>query len=341
MGTELGVRYVLEGSVRTARERIRVTAQLIDATTSHHVWAERYDRALTDIFDIQDDLTSRIVSAIDFEVRNTEALRPSGTASAGLQVWAQYHAALPLLFRLTAEENRRAAALFDAIRASHPAFAAGYAGYGFALTSDAIYGWAADRQAAAEAALQPCRRAVELDDKDAFCHLTLGRALLIAGERDLGFASVERAVARNPNLALAHMFRGMALVGLERHAEALDSIDLAIRLSPRDPGLWSFYLWRSACRRALGDFAGAVDAAHQMVRERPDLWLTHIELATALVEAQQPEAGKAAVRKALELHPSATVEELARVESLFISPARVRESRRIAAGLGLPSRKTT
>lgn len=257
-GGELGVRYLLEGSIRASGQRVRITAQLIEAASAHYVWAERYDRALTDIFDIQDEVTAQVVAAIDFEVRGAEAQRSRGVTAAGLEAWVQYHKAFPLLFRLTPEENQRALALFDVLRTDYPAFAAGHAGYGFSLTSDVIYGWTGDRQATARVAISPCHRAVELDDKDAFCHLALGRALLIAGERDLALASVERAVARNPNAALAHLFRGMALIGLDRHAEAIVSVDLAIRLSPRDPGIWSFYLWRATCRAVLGEVDAAV-----------------------------------------------------------------------------------
>ena len=338
VGAELGVRYVLEGSIRAAGQRVRITAQLIDAPTAHHVWAERYDRALTDIFDIQDEVTTQIVAAIDFEVREAEAQRSRGVAAAGLEAWAQYHKAFPLLFRLTQEDNQRATALFDALRTSYSAFAAGHAGYGFSLTSDAIYGWTGDRQATARAAIAPCRHAVDLDDKDAFCHLALGRALLIAGERDLALASIERAVARNPNAALARMFRGMALIGLERYAEAIVSVDLAIRLSPRDPGIWSFYLWRATCHAALGNIDAAVEAARQAVRERPDLWQTHITLASILARTSRRDEAKAAMARAQELHPGLTLDELRELNSLFVSATLLQEIDTLITPLGLPRR---
>ena len=218
------------------------------------------------------------------------------------------------------------------------AFAGGHAGYGFSLTSEVIYGWAANRHETARSAIVPCRCAVDLDDKDAFCHLALGRALLIAGERDLALASVERAVARNPNFALAHMFRGMALIGLDRHAEAIVSVDRAIRLSPRDPGIWSFYLWRATCLAALGNADAAVEAARQMVRERPDLWMTHATLATFLARTRPNEA-EAAMAKAQELHPGLSLDELNDVNSLFLSAPHVLEIETLVSSLGLLRRQ--
>lgn len=336
VGKELGVRYVLEGSVRAAANRVRITTQLIDATSGHHVWADRYDRALTDIFAVQDEVTSRIVAAIDFEVRAVEAQRPAGVASAGLEAWARYHQAFPLLFRLTEEENQRAAHLFDALRTSHPNLAVAHAGYGYARSSEVIYGWTADRVASARAAIAPCRKAVELDDKDAFCHQTLGRALLLAGDRDLGLASLERAVARNPNFALAHLFRGVALAALDRDAEALADIDLAIRLSPRDPGLWSFYFWQGRCHRDLGNVDAAVSSLRQAIGERPDVWFPHLDLSTTLAGAGRMDEAKAAITKARDLNPHMTLDAIAYLDSLFMSPRRVEENQRCAAALGVP-----
>jgi len=338
VGAELGVGYLLEGSIRAIGGRVRITAQLIDAGTAHHVWAERYDRALTDIFDIQDEVTTRIVASIDFEVRGAEAQRPNERASAGLAAWAQYHKAFPLLFRLTNQDNARATVEFTALQRDFPLFAAGHAALGYSRTSEVIYGWAKSRTAAALDGIAASKRAVELDDKDAFCHVALGRALLVGGERDLGLASIERAVARNSNSALAHLFRGMALIGLDRHTEALQAVGLASRLSPRDPGSWSFFLWRATCLAALGDFDGAIEAARQTVRERPDLWLTQMTLAVTLARAQQMDEGRAAMAKALQLHPFLTRQEYSEVNALFLSARRLKELEDVAAGLGLPTK---
>lgn len=337
-GRELGVGYILEGSIRVAGSRVRITAQLIDTATAHHVWAERYDRALVDIFEVQDDVTARIVSAIDFEVRSAESQRPPGPTSGGLAAWAKYHKAFPRLFRLTPDENAVATAELAALTCELPQFAAGHAAYGYARISEVIYGWAADRKESTLAGLSACRRAVEQDDKDAFCHLALGRALLVGGERDLGLASLDRAVVRNPNSALSHLFRGMALISLDRHAEALDSVELAIRLSPRDPGIWSFHLWRATCYAAIGDFEAALQSSRQTVRERADLWITHMTLAITLVRADRDDEGKVALARALELHPGLTREEYSTLNALFLSPSRLDELEKAAIRLGLPSR---
>ena len=112
----------------------------------------------------------------------------------------------------------------------------------------------------------------------------------------------------------------------------------AIRLSPRDPGKWSFFLWRATCQAALGDFKAAIEAARQTVRERPDLWLTHITLAITLARAQQIDEAKPVLAKAFQLNPMLSQQEYSEVNALFLSPLRLKELEDVAAHLGLPDR---
>jgi TolB-like protein/Tfp pilus assembly protein PilF len=332
---ELGVRYVLEGSVRTAGGRIRVSAQLIEASMGAHVWADRYDRVVADLFDIQDELTAQIVSAIDFEVRSVEARRPE-RPTGGLEVWLRYHRALSLLFHFTAEANRTARAQFEELARTHPDFAPAAAGYGMACTSDVIYGWTADETASIKMALAATQHAVRLDDKDAFCHLALARVQLIAGDRDLALGSIDHAVARNPNSALAQLFFGMVLIALDRYAEALPRFELALRLSPREPGVWSFHMWKATCLSAIGEHDRALEAARQAVRERPEIPYTHITLASIAAAAGRGDDARAAAAAARATQPDLTLRTVRKSSRFFLSPRAENDTVAQLRQLGIP-----
>jgi adenylate cyclase len=335
VGRELGVRYVLEGSVRTAGGRIRVSAQLIEASTGAHVWADRYDRVVADLFDIQDELTAQIVSAIDFEVRTAEARRPD-RPTGGLEVWLRYHHAFPLLFRMTSEDNSTARALFKNLAKSHPDFAAACAAYGFACTSDVISGWTADAKASIETALAATQHAVQLDDKDAYCHLALARVQLIAGERNLALGSIEHAAARNPNSALVQNMFGMVLLALDRHVEALPRIELALRLSPREPSVWSFHMWKATCLSTIGKHDRAVEAGQQAVRERPDMFFAHVVLASVATAAGRDDDARAAAAAARSARPDLTLTTVRKASRLFLSPRAVNDTIARLRQLGIP-----
>ncbi|MFO1084672.1 MAG: adenylate/guanylate cyclase domain-containing protein [Reyranellaceae bacterium] len=335
VGAELGVRYVLEGSVRAAGGRIRVTAQLIEAASGYHVWAERYDRRIADLFDIQDEVTAHIVSAIDFEVRSVEARRPERPTAGGLEVWSQYHRTFPLLFRLTQEHNRSACEQFQLLVAACPDFALAHAALAFACVSERLYGWT-DSAGIVDRALAAGRKAVELDDKDSFCHLSLARALLMARDRDMAAAAAERSVIRNPNSALAQLYRGVCLMGLERYSEALEHVDLALRLSPREPGVWSFHMWRSACYDALGDYPRAIECGRQAARERSDVEFVFIQLAVSLVHGGQFDEALAALEDARRIRPSLTRTSLRLASDVFMARRKVESDQEILRELGLP-----
>jgi tetratricopeptide (TPR) repeat protein len=323
----------MEGSVRTAGGRIRVNAQLIEASMGVHVWADRYDRVVADLFDIQDELTAQIVSAIDFEVRTVEARRPD-RPTGGVEVWLGYHRALSLLFHFTAESNRMARTLFEDLARAHPDFAPAAAGYGMACTSEVIYGWTADEVASIETALAATRQAVRLDDKDAFCHLALARVQLIAGHRDLALGSIEHAVARNPNSALAQLVSGIVLIALDRYAEALPRVELALRLSPRDPGVWSFHMWMATCLSEIGEHDRALEAARQAVRERPETY-TYVTLAYVATAAGRDDDARAAVTAALATQPELTL-RMVRQTARFISRRALDDTITRLRELGLP-----
>ena len=184
---ELGVRYVLEGSVRKVGSRIRITAQLIDATSGHHVWSERYDRQIEDIFEFQDEMSGRIVSAINVELIDVEAKRARRKQSGRLDVWELYHRGVRQYDRSTKESNAEARRLFEAAIAVDPDHAMAHAGLACTFISDIAIGLTDDPAGAVADGLRHAQRAVDLDGNDALAHAVLGRLQVWADENFLKF----------------------------------------------------------------------------------------------------------------------------------------------------------
>ena len=235
VGRELGVRYVLEGSVRKAGNRIRVTAQLIDAESNNHVWAERYDRDLADIFAVQDEITELVTIAIAPAIADAELHRAVRKAPGSLDSWAAYQRGLWHLSEAKSDNNEAAQGFFQQAINLDPIFAGGYSGLALAqLQAAAVYQKLGllEAQSSAEAL---ARRAVALDGADAEARSCLGWSLQARGELDGALADIERALAMSPNLAVAHGQRGATLIFSGRPKEGLVAIQTSIRLDPRDP----------------------------------------------------------------------------------------------------------
>jgi len=298
VGAALGVRYVLNGSVRKAGNRIRITAQLIDALTGNHVWADRYDRELDDIFAIQDDITETIVGRIDNEVRASEMDRARRKPPASLDAWELYQRGLWHLNRTTKQDSEEARKFFLKAIEHDPNFAAAHAGVAYTCYLEVFHGfgdnpaeWLAQGLAAGE-------QAVALDDMDGFTHFALGRVLGLAGHGDRAVAELEKCVALNPSLALGYHSLGQALNWYGRAAEALPKADMAMRLSPHDPMLWGMQVAKASCCNNLENYYEAEEWARKAVNARPDRFWPHIHLAVALVGQDRLEEARVALEEA-------------------------------------------
>jgi len=298
VGAALGVRYVLEGSVRKAGNRIRITAQLIDALTGNHVWADRYDRELADVFALQDEITETIVGRIDTEVRASEMDRARRKPPANLDAWELYQRGLWYLNRTTKKDSEEARNFFLKAIERDPNFAAAHAGIAYTCYLEVFHRfgdnpaeWLAQGLAAGE-------QAVVLDDMDGFTHFALGRVLGLAGQGDRAIAELEKSVVLNPSLALAHHSLGQALNWYGRAADALPEVDMAMRLSPHDRMLWGMQAARASCCYNLGNYDEAVEWARKAVNSRPDRFWTHIHLAVALVGQGRLDEARVAIEEA-------------------------------------------
>jgi adenylate cyclase len=240
IGRKLGVRYVVEGSVRRAGNRVRITAQLIDAVADSHLWAERYDRDLEDIFAVQDEVTDAIVTAIEPQLASVERQRARRKPTENLDAWDCYQRGLWHLYRYNAEDYGKAVGLFERAIGLDPTFGSAQAGLAFTLYYGIVLGFTRDYDDNIVRGFDAARTAVMLDDDDPYARVALGRMHTIRAEHDEAVAACDRALSLNPSYAQAHFGRAHSLWMSGRPAEALVSHDEAMRLSPRDPMMWSF-----------------------------------------------------------------------------------------------------
>ena len=300
---DLGVKFVLEGSIRKGGSMIRVTAQLIEGSTGNHIWAERYDRELDDIFSLQDEITQTIVAAIGPEIDQFERERAQRLPPDNLDAWESYQRALWHVYRFSKGDNTEAQLLFKQAAAHSPNFAPAHAGLAHALYFSFMHGYAEDRQAALTHAFEVARTAVAIDDRDADAHFALGRILYLRRMHEASLSEFDAAVTVNPSLAHAHLGYGTALGYLGRWESAIESLDRALRLSPHDPAIWVFSAARALWLMGSGRIEDAAESATHATRQPTAEVTAYIVLAAALAHLGREEEGCGAFEDALSLKP--------------------------------------
>jgi adenylate cyclase len=281
VGRELGVRYVLEGSVRKAANRIRVTAQLVEAETGNHVWAERYDRDLADIFAVQDEITERVVAAIEPELYAAEQVRSQSKPPDSLDAWECVIRALSCIGQGTRDENTEAEALCRRAIAIAPGYGRAHSLLAWALLRRTL--WSGDLQTVVPEVSAETQTAFALDDRDPWAHFA--RGLLQNRLRHPGEAarSLRRALELNPNFALAHAMLGNTLAFQGAHQEAIDSAKHALRLSPRDRlvGLYASFAM-TVVHFSGGRYPESATWARSVIEKSPGYVGGHFFLTAAL-----------------------------------------------------------
>jgi len=304
VGHELGVRYVLEGSLRKAGNRIRVTAQLVEAETGNHVWAERYDRDLADIFAVQDEITEAVTIAIAPAIADAEQHRAMRKPPESLDAWTAYQRGLWHLSKANIDDNQLAQKFLQEAIDRDPNFAGGYKGLANAqgVATD-FHGENLPEMVGSVEAL--ARRAVALDGADAEARSRLANALRRRGDYAGGLAEAERALAISPNLAEAHAMRGAILIFSGRLTEGVEAVERSIRLDPRDPRSESRLLHVALGLYFLRKYEAAVDAANEAIRSYPDFPNNYRWLAAALGQLGRTAEAKEALEKAIAIAPAA------------------------------------
>jgi adenylate cyclase len=328
VGRELGARYLVEGSVRKAGQHVRVTAQLIDASSGHHLWAERFDRDLDDVFVLQDEIASAIANRVSPEIRRAEPTRVLRRNPASLDAWETFIRGMwyaeQVVMRPVHEENLEARRLFTVAAERDPHFAPAHFGLALTHVHDAMNSWC-DRDEAMANARASARRSVSLDELDAFAQHGLGMALLLSGETEPATHAFERAVSLDPSLTPPRWGLGLALFRQGHAEEASERISQAIRLSPRDPLLPIFAYTLSAIRFDQERFEDASKAAELALEHDPELARAWRMLAVSQFALGHTDEAKRTLEHAIRFDPEMTVQKTISASHLFGSSEKFRE----------------
>ena len=300
IGSELGVRYVLEGSVRKAEGKVRINAQLIDANTGGHIWAERYNRDLRDIFTLQDEVIQKIVTALVVKLTLDEQERLVHKGTDSLEAYDCILRGLDYFYRFTKEANAQARKMFERAIDLDLEYALAYSLLGFTHLLEWTFGWSQDPQSL-EHAFELAQRAISLDESMPEAHSLLGKVYLWKKQYDKAIAELEKTIALNPNYADGLASLGEILYFAGRPKKAIGMFKKAIRLNPITP-VWYFHGLGHAYFLA-GHYEKAVAALKRVLNRNPNFWPAHIYLAASYIEIGQEDKARAEAAEVLRMNP--------------------------------------
>jgi adenylate cyclase len=303
VGRELGVRYVLEGSVRKIGQRVRVTGQLIEAETGNHIWAERYDRDYADIFALQDEITESVAGAIEPEIlvgEGRRALRKSPTALDAFDccmrgIWHHY--------QFTREDWREAERWLCRAIELDPKLARAHMALARALLGRCLWGWSDNIKRDVAAMGAAAERAVALDSRDPYSHYALFASSLCSGRHQLALAEAQRAIDLNPNFALGHLALGWVRIYIGNFPQAMDPLMRALRLSPHDPIAFLFLSLIGLANYHMGNYEEAAHYAERALSVRR-LRLVLLVLLASLGQLGRTEEAQAVLTELTQMEPA-------------------------------------
>lgn len=304
VGRELGVRYILEGSLRKSKERIRVTAQLVEAEAGRHIWADQYDRVLADIFAVQDEITQASTIAIAPAIAAAELQRAIRKTPERLDAWSVYQRGLWHLGLATKDDNSKALQLFQNVIDRDPNFSAGYVGLALALFQAAVHFQVGELRHAQQSAETLATRAIALDSTNAQAHACLANALRMRGDLPNALGEAQHALAICPNLANGHGEIGTTLVYFGQPTEGLRALQTSIRLDPRDPQLAWRLNWLGVGYYFARQYESAIEAAQRALRSCPTLPMPYRWIAASLGQLGRTEEAREALAKAITIGPA-------------------------------------
>ena len=311
VGHELGVRYVLEGSIRRTTTRVRIAGQLVDAATGVHLWADRFDGGLEDIFDLQDQLTTNVVGAMTPKLEQAEIERARRKATESLDAYDLYLRGLACIHQATREANDEALRILTEAVRLDPEFASANGMAAWCYARRKLNGWVADREAEVAETARLARQATKLGKYDAVALAAGGYALLIVvGDIEDAAAFADRALLLNPNLPSAWLLSGCVSVGLGEPDAAIERMLHMIRLSPLDPFTFQSYSLIGMCHFLAERYDDASSWAENALRERP-YWAPAARIAAAghAMAGRHPHARRA-MERIREIDPAMRVSQL-------------------------------
>jgi adenylate cyclase len=337
VGRELGVRYVLEGSVRKAGNRVRITGQLIDTATGAHIWADRIDGALDDIFELQDQVASSVAGAIEPRLRLAEIERTARKPTESLDAYDFYLRGLALSHRWTLDANNEAIRLLRSALAIDPAYAPAAALIGWCRMVHRTQVWGPLTDSEISEVLDLAKRVIETGKDDPDPLWMAGYSLVyFAGEHATGLRVIERSLMLNPNSALAWSVSGWSNTYWGRHDTACEAFLRALRLSPADPLAHLFKAGLAGANMAARRFEEAMEWVDQALSEQPSLvFTTRTKLALCGHLGRSAEA-REFLGRLLELQPGATIASYRAFAAPFVAPETIAISAEGLRKAGLP-----
>lgn len=311
---DLGVRFVLEGSVRRSGERVRVTAQLIDGLTGGHVWSERYDGQLKDVFDLQDEITRNVVASIQTTVHLSTIQDPVERMSRpDLTVWELTMRSWHLLYDFNRESYAHAKTLLERALAIDPESAEANMVLSLINHHIALMGFTDKTLPAMETAYALGKRATQLDDRNEYAHWALGISCWGLRKYDESLAALERAVALNPNCSLAYGSLGTLLGIMGRSGDAIVNQEIAIRSNPLDPSIFFRFSGLALAHYMAGRYVVAIEWAERAIHRMPGWYFAHFILAASHVALDQHGQADEAVKACRDALPEICISDLDRV----------------------------
>jgi adenylate cyclase len=301
VGRELGVKYVLEGSVRKAENKVRITAQLVDAQTGHHLWADRYDRELKEIFALQDEITMKILIAMQVKLTEGDQARLYGKGTDNLEAYLKLLQGRQYIDNISRENNALAQQVLAEAIALDPGYGEAYTYFAVTHFLDTVLGFSKSPGSSLANGIDLAQKAIALDDSEANPHSILGLLLTMKGEYEISVAEGERAVELNPNSADAHARLAITLNSLGRREEAIASFKQAIRLNPIPP---VFYLVQMSLAYAMTErYEEALAACEKAVHREPDNLIARIFLAANYGLAGRAEEARVEAAEVIRISP--------------------------------------
>jgi TolB-like protein len=307
---ELGARYILEGSVRKAGNRIRVTAQLIDGSGGSHVWAEKYDGELQDIFDLQDQITQQVVAAILTQIQMYVGENAKRLERPDVVTWDLLARGWKLFYELTRDSLAEAETIFRRAVVSAPTSCDAHHLLASTIIHRAQMGYIADKEAAISESYEFAKRAIALNERNEYAHWGLGFIQLWRRNHDVAVAELKRAIELNPNCSLAFGSLGTVLSYSGEPDESIKNNEIAIRLNSRDISIFFRYSGLAMAHFVAGRYSEAVQWARKCIHRKPIWRVGHAVLAASLAQLDLLEEAKAAVDNYLEIIPDETISDL-------------------------------
>ena len=307
---ELGVRYVLEGSVQKAGNKVRINAQLIDALTGNHLWAERYDRNLNDLFAVQDEITKKIITAMQVKLTEGEQVQAAARSTNNLEAYLKYLQARELLNRGNPQSNALAKQLAEEAIALDPMYSSAYYVLARTALQDYWHETGKSPQDSLDKSIELLQKAITLDDTNAEAHSLLGWIFSMTRQHDKAVAEGEKAVALNPNSADSHMYFGKILTFAGRYEESIPEYQTAIRLNPIPPNIYLYSLGISYILTRQYD--EAITWCEKAVRREPNSLLARLFMAAVYSLAGRDEEARIEAAEVLRINPKFSLEKFAK-----------------------------